>query len=84
MIAVDVGLPPIEPYETGTLDVGDNQSLYWETCGNPSGTPAVVLHAAVAASQDRTVSRHASRVRTSSQEDGNCEATPGWGPLPIW
>jgi len=36
--------PPIEPYASGTLDVGDGQSLYWETCGNPDGRPALVLH----------------------------------------
>lgn len=26
------------------LDVGDGQRLYWETCGNRDGKPAVVLH----------------------------------------
>jgi proline iminopeptidase len=36
--------PPIEPYETGRLDVGHGHSLYWEACGNPAGTPALVLH----------------------------------------
>jgi len=36
--------PEIEPYEHGFLDVGDGQELYWETCGNPGGKPAVVLH----------------------------------------
>jgi proline iminopeptidase len=36
--------PPIEPYETGMLDVGDGHRLYWETCGNPAGKPALVLH----------------------------------------
>ncbi|HEX3920625.1 MAG TPA: prolyl aminopeptidase [Caulobacteraceae bacterium] len=36
--------PPIEPYETGRLEVGDGHSLYWETCGNPAGKPALVLH----------------------------------------
>src|SRR3954466_3536112 len=36
--------PPIEPYESGMLDVGDGHSLYWEVCGNPAGKPAVVLH----------------------------------------
>jgi proline iminopeptidase len=41
---VDVLYPPIEPYETGMLEVGDGQSLYWETCGNPDGKPALVLH----------------------------------------
>lgn len=36
--------PPIEPYATGMLDVGDGNHVYWETCGNPDGIPAVVLH----------------------------------------
>jgi len=36
--------PPIEPYATGMLDVGDGNAVYWETCGNPDGKPAVVLH----------------------------------------
>ena len=39
-----VPYPPIEPYETGMLDVGDGQSIYWECSGNPEGKPAVVLH----------------------------------------
>ena len=36
--------PAIEPYEHGMLDVGDGNRLYWETCGNPRGKAAVVLH----------------------------------------
>jgi proline iminopeptidase len=36
--------PEIEPYEHGTLDVGDGNLVYWESCGNPRGKPAVVLH----------------------------------------
>ena len=36
--------PPIEPYETGMLDVGDGHRLYWETSGNPAGRPVLVLH----------------------------------------
>ena len=36
--------PPIEPYETGMLDVGDGHTLYWERCGTPGGKPAVFLH----------------------------------------
>ncbi len=36
--------PEIEPDATGMLDVGDGQHLYWETCGSPSGMPALVLH----------------------------------------
>lgn len=36
--------PEIDPYETGMLDVGDGQSIYWEASGNPDGKPAVYLH----------------------------------------
>lgn len=36
--------PRIEPYAAGMLEVGDGNQLYWETCGNPDGMPAVVLH----------------------------------------
>jgi len=36
--------PPIEPYRSGRLDVGDGHSLYWEMSGNPAGKPAVFLH----------------------------------------
>jgi proline iminopeptidase len=36
--------PPIEPYDHGRLDVGDGNLVYWETCGNPEGKPALVLH----------------------------------------
>ena len=36
--------PPIEPYQTGMLDVGDGHRLYWELCGNPDGKPVVFLH----------------------------------------
>ncbi|MEY2515392.1 MAG: proline iminopeptidase [bacterium] len=36
--------PPIEPYETGMLDVGDANRVHWETYGDPDGKPALVVH----------------------------------------
>lgn len=36
--------PPIEPYETGLLDVGDGHRVYWECSGAPDGRPALFLH----------------------------------------
>jgi len=36
--------PPIEPYETGMLDVGDGHRVYYERCGTPGAKPAVFLH----------------------------------------
>jgi len=36
--------PPISPRESGFLDVGAGHSIYWETCGDPQGKPALFLH----------------------------------------
>ena len=36
--------PEIAPYEHGILEAGDGNRIYWETCGNPRGKPALVLH----------------------------------------
>jgi len=36
--------PPIEPFVTGTLQVSDRHTLYFEECGNPGGKPVVLLH----------------------------------------
>ena len=36
--------PEIEPLETGMLDVGDGQHIYWEVSGNREGKPVVFLH----------------------------------------
>jgi len=36
--------PEIEPYEQGFLKVDNGNLVYWETCGNPYGKPAIVLH----------------------------------------
>jgi len=36
--------PEIEPFESGTLQVDDTHSLYWEQCGNPDGEPVLFIH----------------------------------------
>ncbi|HET7488503.1 MAG TPA: prolyl aminopeptidase [Acidimicrobiales bacterium] len=36
--------PEIEPFTTGTLTVGQGNTLFWEECGVPGGRPAIVLH----------------------------------------
>ena len=36
--------PPIEPFESGLLEVGEGHRVYWESCGNPNGLPAILLH----------------------------------------
>jgi proline iminopeptidase len=36
--------PSIEPFQSGMLDVGDHQQIYWECSGNPNGRPVVYLH----------------------------------------
>lgn len=37
-------IPAPEPFDTGLLDVGDGQQLYYEQVGNPDGKPMVILH----------------------------------------
>ena len=36
--------PATEPNDSGLLDVGDGNEMYWETCGNPDGEPVLFLH----------------------------------------
>lgn len=36
--------PELDPYDSGMLDVGDGQLIYWEASGNPRGKPAVFVH----------------------------------------
>ena len=36
--------PATEPYDHGRLDVGEDNLIYWETCGNPSAKPALFIH----------------------------------------
>jgi proline iminopeptidase len=36
--------PEAAPSASGLLEVGDGHEIYWETVGNPAGTPAVYLH----------------------------------------
>jgi proline iminopeptidase len=36
--------PPIEPHDSGLLDVGNGDRIHWEVCGNPGGKPVVMLH----------------------------------------
>ena len=36
--------PPIEPFASGHLHVGNGHSIYWERSGTPGAKPAVFLH----------------------------------------
>ena len=36
--------PPLEPYDSGMLVLDDVHTMYWETSGNPAGTPVLFLH----------------------------------------
>jgi proline iminopeptidase len=36
--------PPVEPYDSGMLDVGDGNLVYWEARGKVNGKPAVIVH----------------------------------------
>jgi proline iminopeptidase len=36
--------PPITPYQTGHLDIGQGHKIYFEESGSPKGIPVVFLH----------------------------------------
>lgn len=36
--------PPLEPFNSGRLQVGDGHELYFEESGNPNGKPVVFVH----------------------------------------
>lgn len=49
---------PVEPYDFGELEVGDGQTLYWETVGTPRGLPAVWLHGGPGSGSTADARRH--------------------------
>lgn len=69
----------MEPNESGMLDVGDGQLVYWETSGNPSGKPAIALHGGpgVGSSPGRRRSFNPARYRLVQFDQRGCgRSTP--------
>src|SRR2546423_991402 len=50
--------PSIQPHDSGMLGVGDGHSVYWDTSGNPSGKPALVLHGGPGSGSSPTARRY--------------------------
>ena len=44
MTALRTLYPPLEPYASGMLDIGDGHRVYYERSGKPGGKPALFLH----------------------------------------
>lgn len=45
MFRLDSALgPPLDPYTSGMLDVGDGHEIYWEEAGARDGLPLCILH----------------------------------------
>ncbi|MDO8560756.1 MAG: prolyl aminopeptidase [bacterium] len=49
--------PPIKPYHSGYLAVGDGHEIYYEECGNPNGVPVLYLHGGPGAGCDENARR---------------------------
>jgi proline iminopeptidase len=49
--------PPLEPYRTGTLDVGDGHTIYFEECGNRTGQPVALVHGGPGGGSNPTMRR---------------------------
>jgi len=44
----------MNPENSGLLDVGDGNQVYWETRGNPAGRPVLIVHGGPGAGRSRT------------------------------
>lgn len=36
--------PPVDPFESGMIEVGQGHRIYWEQCGSRAGVPVLFLH----------------------------------------
>lgn len=50
--------PPLDPYDTGMLEVGDGHALYYEQSGNPQGKAAVFVHGGPGGGTDGNARRY--------------------------
>ena len=46
-----------EPYDSGMLDAGEGQQVYWECHGNPNGRPAIYFHGGPGSGFSRRIGR---------------------------
>ncbi|WP_234019028.1 MULTISPECIES: prolyl aminopeptidase [unclassified Streptomyces] len=71
--------PKIEPYADGMLDVGDGHEIYWETSGNPEGSPVLTLHGGPGSGSGAGLRRmwNPERYRIIQMDQRNCgRSTP--------
>jgi proline iminopeptidase len=52
-----VDRPIPEPYDSGMLDTGDGNLIYWEAVGNPAGVPVLIVHGGPGSGCSLTVRR---------------------------
>jgi len=69
--------PPIEPFETFELSVGDGHTLYVEQCGAKDGLPVIVLHGGPGGGKGQMVPTRRLFRHESRPEIGEGRARPG-------
>ncbi|MCP2259276.1 proline iminopeptidase [Streptoalloteichus tenebrarius] len=68
-----------DPYDTGYLDTGDGNQVYYEVYGNPDGKPAVIVHGGPGAGMPKGTKRSfdPQRYRIIQFDQRNCgRSTP--------
>ncbi|WP_117190580.1 prolyl aminopeptidase [Rhizobium terrae] len=50
--------PPFAPHETGFLDTGDGNRIFFALSGNPAGRPALLLHGGPGSGMSESARRH--------------------------
>ncbi|ROR46214.1 proline iminopeptidase [Kitasatospora cineracea] len=71
--------PPTTPYDSGFLDTGDGNRIYYEQLGDPGGKPALYVHGGPGAGAPRRATRawDPARYRVIRYDQRNCgRSTP--------
>jgi proline iminopeptidase len=70
--------PPIEPYNTGRLQVSPVHEIYFEESGNPSSKPVVFLHGGPGGGSDPKQRRffHPEKYRIVNFDQRGCGKRP--------
>ncbi|MCC2608962.1 prolyl aminopeptidase [Neorhizobium sp. Rsf11] len=50
--------PPLSPYETGFLETGDGNRIFFALSGNPDGRPVLILHGGPGSGLSESARRH--------------------------
>lgn len=75
--------PPIEPFNSGMLEVSPGEKIYWEECGDKTGVPIVFIHGGPGAGCSETSRRffNPQKYRVVLWDQRGCGRSQSHSPL---